>query len=112
MSTTADAETGSVLYVELPDLVSAKREWMTTSIGRMLADPEIHAAIGELMGQEPLNPWALLEGQIRKNAPGGGYDMAMGMLGSLRAFSRPNTSFTASVSTRSFTLVDVPCALM
>jgi len=77
----------SIVYVELPDLVAARRDWHTTAIGRLIADPEIHTALGALMGMEKLDPGAKLVEQMRTDAPEGMYDSVAALLAGVRAVS-------------------------
>ena len=77
----------SLFYGELPDLAGAREAWTKTAIARALADPEVHKALGALMGQESLDPIPTVLALARENAPSEQFDLVMELLDALRAAS-------------------------
>ncbi|MFT5050423.1 MAG: hypothetical protein ACI8QZ_001825 [Chlamydiales bacterium] len=77
----------SIVYIELPDVPAARREWWTTSIGKVLTDPAIHTALGALTGVEKLDPTTKVVEQFRDQVSGEIYKVLDGLLDSVSTVS-------------------------
>ena len=56
---------GCVLYAEIPDVPAVYRAYATTALARVLGDEELQAALGEVLGRDPVDPVELLLEQYR-----------------------------------------------
>ncbi len=56
---------GADLVVAVPDLQAALDAFGGTALARTMADEELHAAIGDVMGSGPVDPVGLLVAQVR-----------------------------------------------
>ena len=77
----------SAVYVEMPDIAATRTAWAQSAIARMLADAEVHQAIGALMGQESVDPVPMVLARVRESLPPGQYDLAIRLLDQVRGFS-------------------------
>ena len=64
----------ATFVLQVPDIQSALAKYGTTAPAKMMADPDLHASIGQMMagaGGEPVDPWAMAMGEYNKAVESG-----------------------------------------